>query len=458
MSRFEHEIGQQSLSKGKTVPAAAQTMIRSAPFAHPPAGDVQGFYERGTARFTGIPYARAERFEAPHPLDRWGDVLVATRPAPACPQNPSPAIENMFHARVEELGFSEDCQNLSITAPEDAAEGDDLPVMVWIHGGSNICGAGDMHGTHPTALVTEQNVVVVNVTYRLGILGYLNIEGHPANRGLLDQAEALRWVRRNIAAFGGNPENITVFGQSAGADAIQHLLSLPESLFDRAILQSPPAGIVLGRESMTAKMLKLGADLNQDTPISDILALEKKILKSVLGYGVKTGMAFGVQHGAEPVPPAAMLPIAWQKKSHVALMVGHTQYETGFFTQTLGIADALQPLGKTGSRIQEKLIESTTRSVYAAGIEEFTRNQQEAGAPVTRYELSWHGSGELGAVHGIDVPLLFEEPGIENLPIIDGATAQEVHRAGVLLRNIWADFARGLDVSTQREEGIISFI
>lgn len=77
---------------------------------------------------------------------------------------------------------------------------------------------------------------------------------------------------------------------------------------------------------------------------------------------------------------------------------------------------------------------------------------------MTRYELSWHGSGELGAVHGIDVPLLFEEPGIENLPIIDGATAQEVHRAGVLLRNIWADFARGLDVSTQREEGIISFI
>lgn len=456
MSHCEHEIGQQSLSMSKTVPAGAQTMIRSAPFAHPAAGDVQGFYERGTARFTGIPYARAARFEAPHPINRWDDVLVATRPAPACPQNPSPAIENMLHARIEELGFSEDCQNLSITTPEGAVEGDHLPVMVWIHGGSNICGAGDMHGTNPATFVAEQNVVVVNVTYRLGVLGYLNIDGYPANRGLLDQAEALRWVRRNIAAFGGNPQNITVFGQSAGADAIQHLLALNEELFDRAILQSPPAGILLGRESMTAKMLKLGSDIDQNTPIADILALEKKILKSVLGYGMKTGMAFGVQHGADPVPPAAMLPVAWQKKPHVALMVGHTRNETGFFAHTLGIADALQPLGKAGARIQEKLIESTTRSVYATGIDEFTRNQQESGAPITRYELTWHGAGELGAVHGVEVPLLFEGPGIENLPILDGATAQEVHRAGALLRNIWADFARGVDVSTRGAEGTIS--
>lgn len=299
-------------------PRPVESMVRQAPLAHPPAGPVQGFYEEGTARFTGIPYARADRFQAPHPLDSWAEPLVATRPAPACPQNYSAPVETMFSANIENLGFSENCQNLSITAPANAKAGDRLPVMVWIHGGSNINGAGDMGGTNPVTLAVEQRGVVVNVTYRLGVLGYLPVAGKPTNRGLLDQAEAFRWVRRNISAFGGDPQNVTAFGQSAGADAIQHLLTLDDDLFDRAILQSPPAGLVNGRESMSAKMLKAAGLLDEELPLDELLKRENKILGAVLTYGLKMGMAFGVQHGADGVPESAFLPVAWQKSAYSA--------------------------------------------------------------------------------------------------------------------------------------------
>ena len=117
------------------------------------------------------------------------------------------------------------------------------PVLVWIHGGSYTSGSGDLAIFDPARLVAENRVIVVSVTYRLGLFGFLATgNGRPANLGLLDQLEAFRWVRRNIAAFGGDPDRVTAFGQSAGGDAIAHLMAVPEApaLFRRAIIQSDP--------------------------------------------------------------------------------------------------------------------------------------------------------------------------------------------------------------------------
>jgi para-nitrobenzyl esterase len=204
-------------------------------------------------RARGIPYATAERYAAPVPAPKHSEVCDATRRGPVCPQFPS-RLEYVTGPVVDGLARSEQCQVLSVTAPCDAQG---LPVMVWFHGGAYLSGSGEAPKYDPDALVEEGRVVVVTVSYRLGIFGYLN--PHPdgeENLGLRDQILALRWIRENIAAFGGDPSQVTIFGQSAGGDSVMSLiLSVGTTgLFHRAILQSAPLGLRNGREAMTAAM------------------------------------------------------------------------------------------------------------------------------------------------------------------------------------------------------------
>ncbi|RRS01236.1 carboxylesterase/lipase family protein [Glycomyces terrestris] len=197
-------------------------------------GEVRGVAADGYREFLGIPYAAPPvgdlRWRPPQPAEPWDGTLDATRPAPRCLQD----------ARLsgDDVDRSEDCLHLNVTVPDDA--GADLPVMVWIHGGGFIEGAGDEYD--PRRLAVEGGVAVVTLNYRLGVFGYF---GHPGldgsgSYGLLDQQAALRWVEAHIGAFGGDPGNVTVFGQSAGGQSICAHLASPsaEGLFDRAIIQS----------------------------------------------------------------------------------------------------------------------------------------------------------------------------------------------------------------------------
>ena len=159
-----------------------------------------------------------------------------------------PAVEV---TSVEGLAYREDDPDalLDIHFPASAvAAGERLPVVVWIHGGSYETGAGDEAVYDPWHMVTEHRLVVVNVTYRLGPLGYWGGESRPANLGLLDQLEALRWLHRNIAGFGGDPDNLTLWGQSAGGDAVASLMVAEgaRGLFRRIISMSPPLGLMRG--------------------------------------------------------------------------------------------------------------------------------------------------------------------------------------------------------------------
>ena len=223
------------------------------------AGTVVGRRDGEVVRAIGIRYARAERFEAPT-AQPWADEpIVATAWAPACPQTREPITDGAWGTgHLGSLRYDEHCQHLSVTAPADATVGEVLPVMVWIHGGAYVIGAGDAPITDPAHLVAEERVVVVAITYRLGIFGFLGGQGRPANLGLLDLIEALRWIQLNIAAFGGDPGNVTLFGQSAGGDAIAHLMIADgaRGLFGRAIIQSAPLGISAGRDAMTASMAR----------------------------------------------------------------------------------------------------------------------------------------------------------------------------------------------------------
>ncbi len=210
------------------------------------AGDVVGFIDQHGARaWVGIPYAAAptgeRRWRAPQPPEPWSGIREALTAGPRCPQKPSLLAEG--DSADAAVAGSEDCLYLNVWAPPNASA---LPVMFWVHGGGNTIGSGDTY--IGAALAARQNVVVITINYRLGPFGWF---AHPAlangdplddsgNYGTLDIVRALEWTRDNAAAFGGDPENVTVFGESAGAfDTLAMMASpLASGLFHRAISQS----------------------------------------------------------------------------------------------------------------------------------------------------------------------------------------------------------------------------
>ena len=189
-----------------------------------------GWRDGPVIRATGIRYARASRFQPPMDEPRAHGSIDATQWSPACAQAQHELGAEIIATALRPLTTTEDCLRLSITLPGDIEPGDSRPVMVWIHGGSYVFGAGDAAIFDPRAIVEEQGVIVVCVTYRLGLFGFLGgSAGRAANVGLLDIIAALRWVNRNIRAFGGMPDDVTLFGQSAGGDAIAHLMITAEA-------------------------------------------------------------------------------------------------------------------------------------------------------------------------------------------------------------------------------------
>lgn len=222
--------------------AQSQMPALTAPVIKTRAGEVRGKIKAGVREFLGIPYAAPPvgdlRWQPPAPHASWPGELDATRTRSWCPQ-----LASFPGSRV---AGSEDCLYLNIYAPDPSGAG--LPVMVWIHGGTFIVGSGAPYDG--SNLARKGNLIVVTINYRLGALGFLAHRGLDAadsrhvsgNYGLMDQQAALRWVKENIAAFGGNPGKVTIAGQSAGAISagLQMVSPGAAGLFQRAILESGP--------------------------------------------------------------------------------------------------------------------------------------------------------------------------------------------------------------------------
>src|ERR1041384_2546722 len=225
------------------------TAAIEAPVVRTTAGELRGASENGIAVFRGVPYAAAPigelRFQPPQPVPGWQGVRDATKDGPIAPQGRS----RLAHIMGDfERPQSEDCLTLNIWTPAPA--GKKRPVLVCIDGGAFASGAGSLDWYSGERFAIDGDAVAVSINYRLGILGFLCLPGvSEGNLGLLDQVAALRFVRENIAAFGGDPDNVTVVGQSAGAASIAILMTMPavNGLFRRAILQSTPftAGMVI---------------------------------------------------------------------------------------------------------------------------------------------------------------------------------------------------------------------
>ncbi|MEE2570299.1 carboxylesterase family protein [Pseudarthrobacter sp. J64] len=421
----------------------------------PPCGPVTGWRDGDVLRATGIPYARAARFQPPAAATDWTAPLAATSPAPACPQGPVPFLDDVLGTRYGELPGSEDCQNLSITMPADLARGEKLPVMVWLHGGSYTTGSGDLAIFDPARLVAENRVVVVSVTYRLGLFGYLAVGSHrPGNLGLLDQLEAFRWVQRNISAFGGDPGRVTAFGQSAGGDAVAHLMATPEapSLFQRAIIQSAPLGIARGRARMNKAMGIVAEAVTEETPAMEVVAMEQDVAQVARKFGMLAAMPFGTQYGHAPLPEEADIEAAWNRTAPgIEILIGHTSEEARLFLPRSPLLMRLHRVPLVGPAALRGVNWVVTETVYGRASRKFARRHVRAGGKAHRYLLTWHAPGTIfGAAHTVDLPLLFgNRKTWEGVGLLAGLTWEQIDVPGRIIRGIWASFARGDDLGTK---------
>lgn len=422
-----------------------------------PAGNVVGWFDGPVMRATGIRYARAERFGKPTAEPEIEGDVDATHWSPRCPQRANPLQTDESERR--DMGFDEHCQYLSVTAPRDVTPGEKLPVMVWIHGGSYETGGGDETYSDPALLVSEQRVIVVSVTYRLGPLGFLGGDERPANLGLLDQIEALRWVRRNIASFGGDPDTVTIFGQSAGADAVAHLMICDgvANLFRRAIIQSPPLGITLGRAGMARVMARRFRQLPEDLT-NDLMVEEQHRLVRGLGrFGWVAAMPFGIQYGYDPVPAETELDSAWSLAAPgVDVLIGSNNRESALFAEMTPTLARLRG-SWLGGRIYETAVARTTRRIYDAGIDHFVARHRAAGGHVDHYRLDWGAGPRFQGAHVIELALLFPTHAWEVGELLEGVDLAEVRRQGTPMRAMWAEFARTGRTAVREIPGVLQF-
>ncbi|MEU7480885.1 carboxylesterase family protein [Lentzea sp. NPDC042327] len=373
----------------------------------------------GLVRARAIRYATAARFAAPEPLT-WDGVVDDTRRGPACPQSPS-ALAAVVGNSVEGLSFDEHCQVLSVTAPADA---DGLPVMVWFHGGAYVTGSGES-AKYDAGLLAAQGVVVVSVSYRLGIFGYLRDD-----LGLLDQLAALRWVRDTIAEFGGDPANVTAFGQSAGADSVYALLLTDtEGLFQRAILQSAPLGTRSpDRPAMTAALREhVSASVDAGTPVADVLAAQQRVTAELGPRFTPSGsMPFGPELPGEP-DLTAVAP-------RVELLVGHTRDDGSPYVANHPEAWAV-----------------ATELVFAGPARRLAADWAKAGGQAATYDFRWRPEGApLGACHCMELPFLFDPDAWRGAGMLAGQEPDPALAA--VVRRTWTDFARkGIDALPSRE-------
>jgi para-nitrobenzyl esterase len=441
------------------------------------AGQVRGRAEDGVAVFRGIPFAQPPvgdlRFAAPRPVRPWDGVREAATFGPPPPQSgflltpmapPAPGTD------------PDDWLTVNVFSPDLGAAR--LPVMVWIYGGAYRFGASSLIGYDGTPLA-RQNVVVVTFNHRIGVEGYAYLPGVPANRALLDQVEALRWVRQNIAAFGGDPDRVTVFGESAGAGAIASLLVMPAAagLFRRAIAQSVPGTFfspALAADATAAIASQAGlpptteafaaADPARLAAASD--AVRTADHQDRWGPVGRTGVPFSPVVDGEVLPVAPWRAVAAGAARGIDLLTGHNRDEYRLFIELYGLrgkitdeaaSEALRALAPYGpgqdgeAAYREAYPDADAQTLFELVNSDWlfrmptlhlAQAHAAAGGRTFLYQVSYPASeGSLGACHAIDVPLVFGVyEGLGRMLFGPEPPASAV-ALGDLMRSHWAAFA-----------------
>ncbi|MER7079175.1 para-nitrobenzyl esterase [Saccharopolyspora kobensis] len=410
------------------------------------AGTLRGSTGGGVRRFLDIPYASPPgRFAAPAPHPGWTEIRDATRPGPTAPQPNRDGFAALDMSPFFGPGWvrGEEFLTANVWAPQDARH---RPVMVFVHGGGFVSGSTRSPLYDGTAFARDE-VLLVTLNYRLGITGFLDVPGAPRNRGLLDVIAGLRWVRDNIEAFGGDPGNVTLFGQSAGATLVAALLAAPEArgLFRRAIVQSgnglgafsPEQAAVVTRAA--AYVLGVEPNVAGFDSVPDERLVE--IMPGLTGLDLQTAGEFDPLVGLTPFDVVLERQPADSDLAEVDLLVGSNAEEGNLYLAPQGkltssTADDVRELAARVHRDPEALITAYRAQRPGAGDGElrsailgdamFTaggRRLAEAHGSAHVYEFAWRSSavdGQLGAAHSVELPFVFD---LLDLPVLRGPQA-----------------------------------
>ncbi len=324
--------------------AAQRETVEDPTVAHTAYGALRGATEGGATVWRGIAYAEQplgeRRFRAPAPPAPWSGVRDAFEHGPLPPQGRSFVGGGRDDPKIRD----EACLTLTVWSPALRGPGMNacaLPVMVWIPGGAFVYGAGQLQLYNGSRLAANGNVVVVNVTYRLGVFGGFELgdlgAGFDDNLALRDQVAALQWVRDNIGAFGGDPDRVTVFGESAGATSVLALLASPlaDGLFSRAIAQSPALPLIADRETRARQARTFVERLG--VTIDEVKSLPQRRLRRAAGelQGESAAhtptLAYGLTHGVDSLPKHPIEAARDGTVSPIPLIVGTNSHEASMF-------------------------------------------------------------------------------------------------------------------------------
>nr|WP_042198612.1 carboxylesterase family protein [Kibdelosporangium sp. MJ126-NF4]CEL23448.1 Putative carboxylesterase [Kibdelosporangium sp. MJ126-NF4]CTQ96829.1 Putative carboxylesterase(EC:3.1.1.-) [Kibdelosporangium sp. MJ126-NF4] len=445
------------------------------PEARVAAGALQGTWESGVAVFRGIPFAEPPvgdlRFAAPRPVRNWDGVREATSYGPPPPQADAFGMEALAR------GAADDWLTVNVWSPR-FEPGAGLPVMVWIQGGAYVFGMSSLPEYDGVRLAGD-GIVLVTFNYRVGAEGFAQIDGAPVNRGLLDQVAALEWVRENIRAFGGDPGNVTVFGQSAGGSSVAALMAMPRAvgLFHRAIAQSAP-GTVFSPALAESIATAVAAEAKLRPTVADLATLSPAELSgcgdAVMGRMAEWANSWGrPAHRGIPFSPVVdgdVVPTTpWQALADgagrdVDLIAGHTRDEHRLFSLIQGTLGQVTPeqaqatldvFAPDPARYREGYPDVGPEELYELVHADWlfrmpstrlAEAQVAGGGRAYLYELMWVApgmDGALGACHGLDVPLVFGNLDVGQPAMLIGESpSPEAEALSAQMRTAWTAFAR----------------
>lgn len=458
-------------------------------------GNIAGYTENGINIFKGIPYAKAERFMAPQPADSWEGTRSCRTYGPTCPQDVRQGWGNdpIAFAFNWDDGFpGEDCLRANVWTPANGADGGKRPVMVWLHGGGYSAGSGqELPGYDGANLARKGDVVVVTLNHRLNVLGFLDLSDFGAeyaesgNAGLLDLVAALRWVHDNAEAFGGNPDNVTIFGQSGGGGKVSTLCATPAAcgLFHKAIVQSGSALSTITREQSSrigravVKELGLENDVKKlsTLPYSELLSAANRALAKVRAeVEAEGGTGNAFIFGWAPTVDGIILPRqpfsegAPEQSRNIPMLIGTTKCEfspTTYVPMLRGadMATARSFVERQYGKNTDEFIKNYNKAYPGCQPKDYidfdTRfrpiavkqgdiKSAQKGAPVYMYMFTWESpvlDGMLRSTHCMEIPFVFNNAKIHASMTGGGPQAETLADR---MSDAWLAFARSGNPNT----------
>jgi para-nitrobenzyl esterase len=430
------------------------------PVVRTSSGQIRGLDQDGVGSFRGIPFAAPPdgplRFRPPAPPESWDGIRDAVTFSAAPPQLPvAPGLPAIW-----QQGDSFDCLTVNVSTPAPGTAG--LPVMVWIYGGGWKVGSASMPAYDATKLASS-GVVVVTFNYRVGFEGFGQLPGIPANRGLLDQIAALHWVQRNIAGFGGDPGNVTIFGQSAGAASVGLLVAAPAAhgLFRRAIAQSIPSGYLTIGEAEHVTGL-LAAEVGVPANWQGFAGLRPEAILEVQDVPLREAGAgvsvFGPVIDGDLVTGPPWMALRDGAGRDVDLICGFNHEEYRFFTAgsgspTVDLEAVSTSLGLgpdatgayrsayPGSTDGDLFIEMMSDALFRMPTTWTAEAHAQTGGRTWLYDFNWR-SPLLGACHTLDVPFVFDNAEAPTAARLLGSPPPAVFSLlSGYIRKAWTTFA-----------------